>query len=204
MNAPRARPATLRDRLKNETRQIILDAFAACLADSEIDRVTFAEIAARAGVGERTVYRHFQTRDALLRALYGALSAGAGEAVATMETEADLTRHLKAHFAKFDAQASVIKSAVITPQGHELRMANRRDRNAGFLKALGDATAGFDERERRMIAGAVQHMHSASAWLALREGWGLSGDEAAEACAFAIRAMVRDARRRRTKTLSEG
>lgn len=200
---PKSPPETpsLRERLKDETRQIILDAFAELLSRTEIDRVTFAEIAASAGVGERTVYRHFPTREDLLRGLYGALSDKTAEAPFPMKEEADLTRHLLSYFASFDANAAVMKSAVITPQGYEMRMANRDERNAGFLKALDAACPGLSDEDRRFAAGAIQHMHSASAWLALREGWGLSGPRAAAASAWAIRAMIRDIKRRKGKPL---
>lgn len=192
----------LRERLKEETRQIILEAFAACLAETEIDKVTYADVAARAGVGERTVYRHFQTRDELLRALYAWLSRKNGDVELLPQTEADLTGRLQSFFQGFDDAAPVMKAAVITPQGYEMRMANREERQDAFLAALAHATSGLSPLEKRMAAGVVQHIHSASAWLALREGWELSGEDAARACEWAIGALLKDLKRRRGEVLT--
>ena len=59
----------LRDRQVAQTREFILDAVTTLLGDRRADEVTTRDIAATAGVSERTVYRHFPDRDALLEGL---------------------------------------------------------------------------------------------------------------------------------------
>jgi|GEM_PF-45917 len=59
-----------RDRQKAATRDQILRAVGARLEAGPLDELSFAEIAKDAGVGERTVYRHFPTREALLGAFF--------------------------------------------------------------------------------------------------------------------------------------
>ena len=66
--------STLRDRQVAQTRELILDALTALLGDRRADEVTTRDIAAAAGVSERTVYRHFPDRTALIR-LVGAVLA---------------------------------------------------------------------------------------------------------------------------------
>ena len=61
--------STLRDRQVAQTREFILDAVTTLLGDRRADEVTTRDIAAAAGVSERTVYRHFPDRDALLEGL---------------------------------------------------------------------------------------------------------------------------------------
>ena len=61
--------STLRERQAAQTRELILDAVTTLLGDRRADEVTTREIAAAAGVSERTVYRHFPDRDALLEGL---------------------------------------------------------------------------------------------------------------------------------------
>ena len=61
--------SALRDRQVAQTRELILDAVTTLLGDRRADEVTTREIAAVAGVSERTVYRHFPDRDALLEGL---------------------------------------------------------------------------------------------------------------------------------------
>uniref|UniRef100_UPI0037830AE1 glycosyltransferase n=1 Tax=Phenylobacterium sp. TaxID=1871053 RepID=UPI0037830AE1 len=61
---------TSRDRQREETREQILRAVGRQLETSTLEDLSFAEIARDAGLGERTVYRHFPTKEALLGAFW--------------------------------------------------------------------------------------------------------------------------------------
>jgi glycosyltransferase involved in cell wall biosynthesis len=65
-------PATpgLRERQREETREQILRAVGRQLEQGRLDDLNFAEIAEDADLGERTVYRHFPTKEALLGAFW--------------------------------------------------------------------------------------------------------------------------------------
>lgn len=65
--------ASIRQVRKDRTRQAIVDAAVGMLRDGASETLTIANVAARAGVTERTVYRHFRTRGALMRAGWAAL-----------------------------------------------------------------------------------------------------------------------------------
>ena len=67
----------LRDHQKAETRDQILRAVGRKLENSSLEDLSFAEVAAEAGVGERTVYRHFPTKEALLGAFWAWLQGQA-------------------------------------------------------------------------------------------------------------------------------
>ena len=60
----------LRERQREETREQILRAVGHQLETRSLEDLSFAEIASEAGVGERTVYRHFPTKEALLGAFW--------------------------------------------------------------------------------------------------------------------------------------
>jgi glycosyltransferase involved in cell wall biosynthesis len=68
MKAPA--PPNLRDRQRAETREQILKAVGRQLEHGALEDLGFAEIAKDAGVGERTVYRYFPTKEALLGAFW--------------------------------------------------------------------------------------------------------------------------------------
>ena len=60
----------LRDQQREETREQILRAVGRQIETSPIEDLSFAEVAKDAGVGERTVYRYFPTKEALLGAFW--------------------------------------------------------------------------------------------------------------------------------------
>src|ERR1700754_1140849 len=70
MTPPSAPHPNARDRQREETREQILRAVARQLEAGEMEDLSFAEVAKEAGVGERTVYRHFPTKEALLGAFW--------------------------------------------------------------------------------------------------------------------------------------
>ena len=60
----------LRERQREETREQILRAVGRQLETRSLEDLGFADVAQEAGVGERTVYRHFPTKEALLGAFW--------------------------------------------------------------------------------------------------------------------------------------
>ncbi|MDB5468357.1 MAG: alpha-mannosyltransferase, partial [Phenylobacterium sp.] len=68
-------PPTVRDKQREETREHILRAVARQLDSGQMDDLSFAEVAKDAGVGERTVYRYFPTKEALLGAFWSWMQA---------------------------------------------------------------------------------------------------------------------------------
>jgi glycosyltransferase involved in cell wall biosynthesis len=70
MKTPSAPSLNLRDRQREETREQILQAVARQLDKGQMEDLSFAEIAKDAGLGERTVYRYFPTKESLLGAFW--------------------------------------------------------------------------------------------------------------------------------------
>jgi AcrR family transcriptional regulator len=67
---PPVSPTNLRDRQREETREHILRAVGHQLEQGPLEDLSFSEIAKDAKVGERTVYRYFPTKEALLGAFW--------------------------------------------------------------------------------------------------------------------------------------
>src|SRR2546425_920135 len=63
-------PLPLRERHKEATQEIILRAAADIVASRGIHAFTVQEVADRAGISHRSVYRYFPTREALVEGIY--------------------------------------------------------------------------------------------------------------------------------------
>jgi AcrR family transcriptional regulator len=71
---------SLRDRQKEVTRDLILNAVARLMESVSLVDMTFVDIAMAAGVSERTVYRHFSTKDELLQVFWARVQQRLGAA----------------------------------------------------------------------------------------------------------------------------
>ena len=56
--------SNLREQQRQETREQILRAVGRLLESGSLEDLNFADVAKEAGLGERTVYRHFPTKEA--------------------------------------------------------------------------------------------------------------------------------------------
>ena len=145
-------------------RQRVLDGVAELIAAG--DDVTFAKAAAAAGVPERTVYRHFPSRDALLAGLYADTNARIGFAGEPPRTAAEMTAMVQVVFPGFDTVAPVVAELLASPEGRRARLGALDERRAAALAVVTSARPDLDEdvarSGRRCRAGA-------------RHGGGLAG-----------------------------
>lgn len=159
------------------------------------DELTFAKVAAAAEVPERTVYRHFPTRAALLGAVFDWANARIGLDGRPTSVE-QATAAVRRTFAAFDELAPIVRQLLVAPEGLEARLAPNAERQQAALAVVDHDAPGLDETTRRRVAAVVQLLSSSTAWQALRDYWDLDGAEAAEASALAIELLLDAARRR--------
>jgi AcrR family transcriptional regulator len=186
---------TLRDRQVAQTRELILDAVTELLGDRRPDEVTTRDIAMLAGVSERTVYRHFPDRDALLEGLTGRLpqldgvapSFEAGGLDALAPTSRRLMALLDEHFVMARAEA------VFTADPRRFA-AGTQANSRGMLQLLATELPELDEGERRRIAAVIRCLVSTQAWLRMREEFDVPGTESGPVVAWVIDTIVRELR----------
>src|SRR5689334_17529791 len=94
---------SLRQQYMAQTRERILDAAMASIPKEGIEGLTIAQVAKDAGITDRTVYRHFHTREDLLKAVWGRMQSRIGLGGFPRTVEALLAAPA-ALFARFDAQ----------------------------------------------------------------------------------------------------
>lgn len=191
---------TLRERQVAQTRDLILDALITQLGDHRADEVTTRDIATLAGVSERTVYRHFPDRRALLDGLSQRLppgpdipSFGAGGLDDLAATSRRLMELLDEHYVA--ARAEAVLNADPRHFAADTQ-ANTRDMRDLLAAGLPD----LDERERIRIAAVFRCLVSTQAWLRMREEFGVPGTESGPVVAWVIDTIIRELRAGNTPT----
>jgi AcrR family transcriptional regulator len=186
--------STLRERQVAQTRELILDAVTTLLADRRADEVATRDIAAVAGVSERTIYRHFPDRDSLLDGLSRRLppladkpSFGAGGLDELAPTSRRLMELLDEHYVT--ARAEAVFNADPRRFAADTR-ANTRQMRELFAKELPELT----EREQVRIAAVIRCLVSTQAWLRMREEFGVPGTESGPVVAWVIDTIISELR----------
>lgn len=186
----------LREEQAARTREKIEQAAASLLqATDDPEAITFKAVAARAGVTEMTVYRHFPTREALLQGLWRQLNAQMGPTIGMPSSIGQLLDQHEPLFAGFDKLAPQIIASLTTPQGREMRAALNDKRRRAFRAVVAEASPSLDSEARTRAAAILQLLHSAHAWMSLREQWGLDGPQAAAATRWAIQILLQHLRK---------
>jgi AcrR family transcriptional regulator len=187
--------STLRDRQVAQTREFILDALTTLLGDRRADEVTTRDLAAAAGVSERTVYRHFPDRESLLEGLTRRLppldgvkpSFGMGALDDLAPTSRRLMEVLDEHYVT--ARAEAVFNADPRRFGSDTK-ANTRDLRELLAKELPE----LSDREQLRIAAVLRCLVSTQAWLRMREEFGVPGTESGPVVAWVVDTIIRELR----------
>jgi AcrR family transcriptional regulator len=177
----------VRRRQMAETRERILEAASALvheLPSWDWRALTFRAVAERAGVSERTVYRHFaserELRDAVMRRLEE--EAGVAYEGIGLDDLADVTALVFSSLSSF----AVAPAATDDPTfAAEDRL--RRDALHGAVAA---ATADWSEAERTRVAAVLDVVWNVASFERLVVQWGLDADEATSAITWTLRLVV--------------
>ncbi len=178
----------LREAQAAATAQRILEAVGAVLERG--DEPTFAQVADAAGCQERTVYRHFPTKEDLAAAFWDWQYSLLGPRDWSLGTEAQLLALIGRSFRSFDEHPALITAMLRTRHGRAARLSENDQRQAMAERCVDDAVPGLHPDRRRQAAAATQLLFSAAAWEVLRDYWDMDGEEAAATASLALTAML--------------
>lgn len=198
---PRTYSSPLREARATETRERILAAVAAWLQDDAHGAFTFDDIAERAGVERRTVFRHFESREAMLEAFWAWINARVSpQALPT--SLAELVDGPRLTFPKFDEEEGVIKGSLHTREGRAMRLGVVDRRREAFQLALREATRGASAADKRRLEAVAHALYSAAAWETMREYAGVDGKQAGDAASWALAVLCNAVREGRSESMS--
>lgn len=149
--------------------------------------LTFRAVAARAGVGERTVYRHFPTERHLHDAVMQRLEAEAGIAYETVDLDnlADVTARVFGALHRFS-----VRQSLRTPDDPTFVSVDER-RRAALMRAVTAAAPGWSDTDRRLAAGVLDVLWNLPTYERLVGEWEVDGPDATRAVEWVMAMVVR-------------
>ena len=121
--------------------------------------LTFKDVALEAGVPERTVYRYFPTRAALLAAVFEWTNEQIGYRGPRPTTQDQLVALVRQAFRGFDGHAPVVRQMLIEPDGRGARLADVAERRRAAIELVRHEVPGLDRSTRERVAAAIQVMN---------------------------------------------
>jgi AcrR family transcriptional regulator len=196
-SANRTYRSPLRAQQAQRTRELILAAYADLVVAGRSSNVTMAAVAARAGVAERTVYRHFPSGQSLLDGLSEQASAVMRERGAELAGRSldDAIGRAGELYRGFEAAGPPLKAAIIAGLDAGYRSPGQSGRVDHIREALREEFPGLAEDELAETVVLLRFQLGGWAWYLLTEREGLSTEQAARLSARAAGAVLADLRR---------
>jgi AcrR family transcriptional regulator len=170
------------------TRARILEAMADVIEQGQ--DATYAAIAAAADVQERTVYRHFPTKDELYAAFWQHVHEHRIRSSFSATDRASLLDLVAQSFRGFDRNPELVRAMLHSQQGLAVRLAPNDERQRMFAAVIATERPELGPEEQRRAAAAAQVLYSATAWEYLREYWQMDVDEIIATVQQALTAML--------------
>ena len=195
----------LRDGQARRTRDLILDALTDLLSDQRADEISTREIAARAGVSQPTVYRHFADRQALLEGLSARMSAifasqGDDGHLESLDTLA--ARAAESMALTDDHAVEATAEAILNADPRRLSQGSRA-RSEELHRVVRESLPGYEERDHVRITALLRSLYSVQTWLRMREEFGIPGTESGPVVAWAMGTLVKEIRAGRFPRISD-
>lgn len=185
----------LRDRQREETRRLIVEAVAGLLAEGELHTFSVQDVADRAGVSYASVYRHFPTRESLLEGTYEwASEVVAPRAQLPPRTLEDLPDWIGGSLPLFEEHRELNQALLLLMGALNLQPPAQRHRDEMVEDLVREDAPGLARSRARQVAAVLRFLAGSQTWATLRHRFGLNADETAEALRWALEALIRDVR----------
>jgi AcrR family transcriptional regulator len=144
--------------------------------------LTFRAVAQRAGVGERTVYRHFPNE----RGLRDAIMVRLGEEAGVDYEQLSLGSVAEVAGRMFRSLGSFAVANVTNPPDDPTFVAVDQNRRAALLRAVTESKPDWSQEQQLTLAASLDVLWGVPSYDRLVSAWGMSPDEAVGVLAWAI------------------
>jgi AcrR family transcriptional regulator len=188
--AARTYSSPLRAEQAEQTRQRIVQAAVDLLSEGDAGDLSMPDVAARAGVSVRTVYRSFATKDDLLDGVIEWINRKINqEAGARPETREDYETSTADVVRVIFEIEPLYRALFATRAGRAShRRTNRREENLRVAYAA--EIADLDDDQARRFMAVLHVVASSQAALFMKDYWDLSAQDAGQVIEWAIRVLA--------------
>ena len=167
------------------TRRAIVEAAAELFVDRRQEGFSVQDVANRAGLTHRTVYRYFPTRHELIGAAAQHLAPGFGEdSFGEVSTVEDWIDAIGAHLARTEANLEVVRSVIAAMLASEdlvLLRGGFHDRDAHRWDVFRRQFPHLSEDDARRTFATLRHLTSSTTYVLYRLRFAMSPAEATAA-----------------------
>ena len=181
-----------RARQSGHTREHILDLAENLLVHAPAEPFSHERVAQAAGVGARTVYRHFPSRADLMQALWERVRDGTRTRFPSNEEE--VVAFARTQFNEFNEREALVRASLSFSASTELRARGSLEGRPAFRRSLAHITKHLPAAEQRRLIAVCLAIYSAPFWQLLRDRGELTGVELGEAAAWALMAVLQAAK----------
>lgn len=192
----RSYDSPLRERQAAATRRAILQAAAELILRDGLADFSMQAVADRAEVSAGTVYYHFPSRQAVLDGLHGWVTEQMEQRQLQIDPRdiVDVPGRIAAIFEAFDEIGAPARAMARLSAARGMRSEGYRDRTEAFRQRFGDVLDPLPDRVAEARFAVLRHLISSMTWMVLHDDFGLDGETASEAIAWAIDALLESLR----------
>lgn len=187
----RSYTSPLRNQQKETTRDHILITVAKIISEGHILDFSVKEVADRAGVSYGSVYRHFPTRESLLEGLYQLTSEYVAEKAPFLPQSLDeIPIMAKKTFEVFEERKDIVQAFTIALAANNVQPQIRNERDQKIQQMIMESNPQLTPEATKEVAAVICHLMSSLTWVTLKQRFGLTSQEAAEAMSWSIEALI--------------
>ena len=192
MNKQRDYQSPLRQEQARRTREQILEGLIQAMARGGLADLSIPAVAREAGVSVPTIYRYFHTKRELIESLGGYLiqKAGITPGLPSPQSPEELIALVKGLFLTYEGADEMLRAAAMSELSYEMRQYTLPRRIEVIEEALRPVADSFNETERIHLRNSVFILTTTAIVRAFKDYLNLSGEEAAETVAWAIRTLT--------------
>lgn len=180
---------SLRDAQRRVTRERIVGALTELIEQEHPFEVSMADVAARAGVSEPTLYRHFATKRDLFAALAGSQYRHVTEGLAPASVD-ELVAAVRTVYQRAEAIEPTVRWTLAAPDPERVPRPNADARIAMLRTALDASLAGMRDSDQEHLIRLALLLTSPIAWLYWHDYLDLSPDAATDSARWALKQLA--------------